>query len=143
MPKPNNTIESLMKRVTIQPNGCWVWTGRVNHKGYGKTSWQGKDKRVHRIFYEHHHGPIPEGLQVCHRCDNPPCCNPDHLFAGTALDNEWDKIAKGRRPMGQATCGKLNNSERKPEWKPGLPGKFSWSLDGRWTFNPIDDSVSH
>jgi hypothetical protein len=94
MPKPNNTIESLMKRVAMQSNGCWEWTGRVNHKGYGKVSWQGKDKRVHRVMFEHFHGPVPDGLQVCHHCDNPPCCNPDHLFAGTAMDNEWDKIEK-------------------------------------------------
>lgn len=96
MPKPNNTIESLLSKTSKQKNGCWVWNGRVNHKGYGKASWNGKEARVHRVIYEHFHGAVPEGMQVCHHCDNPPCCNPEHLFVGTALDNEHDKLRKGR-----------------------------------------------
>lgn len=96
MPKPNNTIESLLSKTSTQANGCRVWTGRVNHKGYGQTSWNGKEAKVHRVIYEHFHGEIPTGNHVCHSCDNPPCCNPDHLFCGTAVENEHDKIAKRR-----------------------------------------------
>lgn len=96
MPKPNNTIETLLLKVDKRRNGCWIWSGRVNDKGYGQVSWQGKERKVHRVFFEHFNGPLPAGMQACHRCDVPRCCNPDHLFAGTALDNEHDKIDKGR-----------------------------------------------
>jgi hypothetical protein len=125
MPKPNNTIESLLSKVTKQENGCWVWTGRVNHKGYGKISWNGKESRVHRVVYEHFRGSVPEGLQVCHHCDNPPCCNPEHLFAGTALDNEWDKIAKGRRKSPYSDGYRIAMLRRKRFPQPSDPSSAS------------------
>lgn len=75
---------------------CWNWTGRRNVKNYGMICHDGKDTRAHRVSYVIHNGPIPDGLFVCHRCDNPSCVNPTHLFLGNALANNRDSIQKGR-----------------------------------------------
>lgn len=75
---------------------CWVWTGRKK-KGYGYLMVAWKDVRAHRFSYAVHLGPIPPGKLACHRCDNPPCVRPSHLFAGTISDNARDSFSKGRR----------------------------------------------
>jgi HNH endonuclease len=77
---------------------CWTWTGGKSRNGYG-AFWT-KEKRLvraSRFSYEQHYGPIPNGMVVCHRCDNPPCVRPDHLFLGTQSDNMRDMWQKGRR----------------------------------------------
>lgn len=79
---------------------CWPWTGKKIKGGYGDfvrfVDGKWTHSIAHRWSWVEANGPIPRGLFVCHRCDNPPCVNPSHLFLGTALDNERDKIAKGR-----------------------------------------------
>lgn len=75
---------------------CWPWTGCKNWAGYGKVGVENQLKGTHRVAWELTNGPIPDGLHVCHRCDNPPCCNPDHLFLGTRSDNMRDAREKGR-----------------------------------------------
>ena len=77
-------------------NGCWEWTGKRNRKGYGQIRDREKNRSVHRVSWELHFGNPPPGMLVCHRCDNPPCVRPDHLFLGTARDNMRDCAAKGR-----------------------------------------------
>jgi hypothetical protein len=75
---------------------CWLWTGRANDHGYGRF----KDTMAHRVAYELVKGPIPAGLVVRHRCDNPPCCNPAHLEVGTPADNSKDAVQRGRLARG-------------------------------------------
>lgn len=79
------------------PDGtCWVWTGSRQGDGYGTIRASDRTMLTHRAAWIVEHGPIPDGLKVLHRCDNPPCCNPAHLFLGTDQDNSNDMIAKGR-----------------------------------------------
>ncbi len=83
------------------PEACWPWTGSVDHHGYGGFRVEpGKLVRTHRFAYALKHGPIPEGMHVCHHCDNPPCCNDAHHFLGTVADNIRDMWAKGRHTKG-------------------------------------------
>lgn len=93
----HRTIQYLMYRIIKNPiNGCWEWTGKPMNKGYCYTSLNGEKILAHRLFYRELVGPIPEGLDILHKCDNRICCNPDHLFPGTDKDNSDDKIRKGR-----------------------------------------------
>ncbi len=85
---------------------CIIWSGLLTDKGYGQFWLNGKSRRAHRTAWEIVNGPIPEGLIVCHKCDNPPCFNVNHLFIGTYADNSRDMHTKGR--------GKYGTSKPKP-----------------------------
>jgi hypothetical protein len=81
---------------------CWVWTGFMNGAGYGLYDPIGRQRRLtHRYSWELHNGSIPKGMHVLHRCDNPPCVNPDHLWLGTHQQNMEDKAKKGRCRRGK------------------------------------------
>ncbi len=77
--------------------GCWEWNGgRVGGRGYGYMGFGKKSERGTRVSWELHHGCIPDGIYVLHRCDNPKCVRPSHLFLGTQFDNMRDCVKKGR-----------------------------------------------
>lgn len=80
---------------------CWLWTAARNSDGYGQIGVEGTSKLAHRVAYVLFRGEIPEGMEVCHKCDNPACCNPDHLFLGETIDNMQDMAAKDRSTHGE------------------------------------------
>lgn len=94
------SAETRFWRQVKKSDDCWEWTGRAKTKvGYGQIGMGGRDGArvlVHRYSYELHNGPIPDGLVVMHKCDNPRCVNPAHLSLGTHSDNTRDAVAKGR-----------------------------------------------
>ena len=103
MSKPLRTLRKgwepwaiVADQIATTPAGCWEFTGPRANYGYGKVGFADGMRAAHRISWEHHNGPIPVGMLVLHRCDNPPCVNPEHLWIGTQADNMRDMVAKGR-----------------------------------------------
>jgi hypothetical protein len=81
---------------------CWIWTAAKRRDGYGMfQSETARNEVAHRVAWRLTHGPIPDGMCICHHCDNPPCVRPDHLFLGTVADNNRDKTEKGRQSAGE------------------------------------------
>lgn len=78
------------------PDACWLWKASHNGVGYGTVCWQKKYQLAHRATWEQHHGAIPLGMYLCHKCDNPLCVNPAHMFVGTPRDNSRDMVEKMR-----------------------------------------------
>ncbi len=94
---------SFWERIEIV-DGCWNWVGARNENGYGVLTVNKKRWRAHRYAYYLHYGSLSDDAIICHTCDNPACCKPEHLFAGTHSDNVADKVSKGRGrvPVGEA-----------------------------------------
>lgn len=117
-------------------DSCWPWKGAREFLGYGRFQSGGKRWKAHRYAYFLTHGPIKDGKCVCHHCDNPPCCNPDHLFLGTHQDNMADMFRKNRRktPRGEdsathklteSTVKEILKDRRSGMSQPALSRKYS------------------
>ncbi len=111
-------LERFMAKVVVpfgDPDGCWWWTGAADPSGYGRlsTTHGAAPQRSNRAAWELAHGPIPDGMDVCHSCDNPTCVRPSRLFLGTARDNIRDAVAKGRVGANPSSRANL---------RPGAPG---------------------
>lgn len=117
-------IERVLDKVIRIPfSGCWIFTGATNDFGYGIVGTGGRGQptdRAHRITYKHFKGEIPPSMFVCHACDVPSCCNPDHLFIGSNQDNVNDMMRKGRNSLPPRNphvvgsvhpCAKLNEDQ--------------------------------
>jgi hypothetical protein len=100
---PHTIKRRLLAKYKISPTGCWEWIGqrKKDRFDYGLIWIGDRQKRAHRVSYEVHKGPIPEGLDILHSCDNPPCINPDHLFVGTRGENCQDAASKNRFPINE------------------------------------------
>lgn len=112
-PSELSLLERLLSRVLIdEVTDCWEYQGGKNNIGYGLIRDEKRMRTTHRVSYEEHNNvSIPPGMCVCHKCDNPCCVNPDHLWLGTRLQNTRDMLAKGRhRPWGY---GMLNKKQPK------------------------------
>lgn len=102
---------------TLTTSGCWEFNGYRNEDGYGQVRWGGRPGRlyrVHRLVYEAEYGPLAPGQVLRHRCDNPPCCNPDHLEPGQQFDNIRDMVIRGRHGKAGWTHGP-NGHEYPPD----------------------------
>lgn len=104
------TIQERFMSFVDKKNDCWVWTGAFGFKHYGRFSYRGKNCYSHRVSYLIFKGDFPKEACVLHRCDNPPCVNPDHLFLGTRDNNAKDMVCKGRARNGSHTI----NNEKHP-----------------------------
>lgn len=105
--------ERLWSNIKLAPGeSCWEWKKYRNQKGYGRTSREDRLYLAHRLAYESANGPIPEGLDVLHKCDNPPCCRPDHLFTGTNDQNVKDRQSKGRSSKKSINRGEKNGMSK-------------------------------
>jgi hypothetical protein len=121
MARPKNShysqekrAQEFLKLVERKATGCHEWIGSKFQSGYGAVNWAGKKWRAHRLSYTLFVGPIPSEGQVLHRCDNPKCVNPNHLFLGDPKANAQDRTKKGRN---NAECGERRHSSKLDESK--------------------------
>lgn len=105
----------MAKVEKLEGDGCWLWTGSLDTKGYSQLRVNNMRLRGHRVAYVQFVEPIPDGMLVCHHCDVPRCVRPDHLFLGTNSDNMQDMLAKGRANYAEQVGGANRNARLNDE----------------------------
>lgn len=100
--RPSGYVRTMARSVRDSETGCLVFTyGSKRNGKYGRMRNNGVETTAHRVVWEHHHGPVPDGMYIRHKCDNPPCVEIEHLEIGTPLDNSRDRVERGRAPSGE------------------------------------------
>lgn len=107
--------DRIKQRISVEEDGCWLWTGAVGKGGYGNTYYEGHYVNIHRLIYLLEVGEIPKGRKVCHSCDNRLCVNPEHLYLATQKKNLDDMRLKQRHSHGEAHAEAI-----KKGWTPEL-----------------------
>lgn len=123
-PRHKSLKEAILANIKIaKSTGCWIWQlSLVQDRHYGRLTYKGKAYSAHRAAYEAFVGEIPKGLHICHKCNNPSCCNPEHLYAGTHYDNMQDRKKAGgytkspKKKLTKEICKSIRDDNRK-----GLP----------------------
>ena len=109
---PQKDIDRFLSKLIKQPNGCWEYVGAKDADGYGMFWFQGKTKGAHQFSARAlANQTINAGDQVCHHCDNPSCCNPEHLFIGSSQDNTRDRHIKNRSAKGSGVGTSVYNEQ--------------------------------
>lgn len=104
-----SAFERFLTKIAERDNGCWEWIGALTWQGYGAHSVARRMWRAHRYSFAIHNGYLPAEAFICHTCDNPPCVNPDHLYAGDGKTNIRDMLERNRRVH---TCGERDGNAK-------------------------------
>jgi len=118
-------LERFEEKICPEPNtGCWLWTAGTFSTGYGASYHDGKMLKAHRASYELYCGKIPNEMCILHKCDTPPCVNPDHLYLGTSQENRDDKMLKNRQARHKLTSDMVVDIRKK--YKDN--SRYQWEL---------------